>query len=155
MLRSWFTVIVLALIVATGSAGPALADKSVNRSSAGVAIKGYDVVAYFAESKPVRGEARFTHAWNGATWHFASAANRDLFAKEPERYAPQYGGYCAFGMAKNSVIDVDPEAWAMSEGKLYLNVNKSVQQQFVKDVAGLIKAADQNWPNHRTRLAKE
>ena len=149
------TFLPLAIVLVIGLlAGPAWADKAINKSSAGVAIKGYDVLAYFVDAKPVRGSAQFSHPWNGATWQFASAANRDRFAKDPEAYAPQYGGYCAYGMAKDSVVDIDPEAWRIVEGKLYLNYSQGVQRQFLADVPGLVMAADRNWPAHRSRLAK-
>jgi YHS domain-containing protein len=146
--------IIFALLVGLLS-DPAWADKAVNKSSANLAIKGYDVVAYFVDSKPVRGNAQFSHSWNSATWQFASAANRDLFAKDPEKYAPQYGGYCAYAMAKNSVVDIDPDALRIVDGKLYLNYSQSVQRQFLAEIPGLIKSANQNWPAHRARLTKE
>ncbi len=119
----------------------------VNHSRGGIAIQGYDPVAYFTDSKPVKGDAKFNMAWQGSTWRFASAEHRDLFAQSPERYAPQYGGYCAYGVSNGHTVDIDPEAWKIIDGKLYLNYSKSVQQQFLQDPAGRIKLADQNWPS--------
>ncbi|MEL7173254.1 MAG: YHS domain-containing (seleno)protein, partial [Pseudomonadota bacterium] len=82
----------------------------------------------------------------GATWRFSSAENRDLFVENPEKYAPQYGGYCAWAVAQGYTAATDPEAWAIVDDKLYLNYNKSVQAKWEKDVPGHIASADGNWP---------
>jgi YHS domain-containing protein len=118
----------------------------VNRSSEGVAIEGYDPVAYFTDSKPVKGSPQFTYQWQGAVWHFASAQHRDAFAKSPESYAPQYGGYCAYGVSQGHTAPVDPTAWKIINSRLYLNYNKEVQELFLKDPSSAIEKADQNWP---------
>lgn len=118
----------------------------VNKSRDNVALKGHDPVAYFTESKPVKGSAEFTHTWNGATWRFASAANRDTFAKDPAKYAPQFGGYCAWAVSKNYTADVDPEAWKIVGDKLYLNYSKSVQRMWEKELYDRIQSAEKNWP---------
>jgi YHS domain-containing protein len=118
----------------------------VNKSSNGLALKGYDVVAYFVEGKPVKGRSEFTHDWNGAKWYFSSGRNRDLFAANPEKYAPQYGGYCAFGVSKGYAVDVDPNAWKIVDAKLYLNYDKEVAKTWEKDTSNHIKKADENWP---------
>lgn len=86
-----------------------------------MAIAGADPVAYFTESQAVIGSAEFSHEWNGATWHFASAENRDLFSADPEKYAPQYGGHCAWDAAQGYVATIDPTAWSVVDGKLYSN----------------------------------
>jgi YHS domain-containing protein len=119
----------------------------VNHTKAGVAIQGFDPVAYFSDAKPVKGDARFTYAWHGATWQFASADHRDLFAKDPDHYAPQYGGYCAYGVSENHTVDIDPEAWKIIEGKLYLNYSQRIRNNFLKDPADRIQRADRNWPS--------
>jgi YHS domain-containing protein len=124
----------------------AFAQKAEVYSDATAAIRGYDPVAYHRQLGPVQGSAQFTHQWRGATWHFASAANRDLFKASPEKYAPQYGGYCAFGVASGYAVAIDPEAWSVVEGKLYLNYSKSVQARWRSDVPGFIGKADANWP---------
>jgi len=111
----------------------------------GVAAGGYDVVAYFA-GKPVEGSKEFTSEHSGATYRFASAANRDAFAANPARYAPQYGGYCAWAVAKGYTAKGDPEAWSVEGGKLYLNYSKSVRSDWLKDVAGNVVKGDSNWP---------
>ena len=112
----------------------------------GTAIDGTDPVAYFTEGKPVEGSSDFTHDWNGATWRFVSAENRDKFAADPAAYAPQYGGYCAWAVAQGYTASTDPEAWSIVEGKLYLNYNKDVQARWEGDVPGNIAKADGNWP---------
>ena len=111
-----------------------------------VAISGADPVGYFDEGRHVKGSEEFAAEWNGATWHFASAANRDAFLADPERYAPQYGGYCAYAVAKGSTASTDPEAWAIVDGKLYLNYSKSIMEKWDADRPGFIRQADRNWP---------
>ena len=112
----------------------------------GLAIRGYDPVAYLEQSTPVKGSARFSYQWRGATWRFASADHRDRFQAEPERYAPQYGGYCAYAVSKGHTASIDPEAWKIVDGKLYLNYSKGVQRKWEQDVPGNIVKADKNWP---------
>ena len=134
--------LVLALILAplVSSAG----DK-VNLVD-GVAVHGYDVVAYFTEGKPVEGNGDFTATHDGATYQFSSADNRDKFVENPAAYAPQYGGYCAFGTAMGRKFDGDPTAWRIVDDKLYLNLNKKIQERWVADIPGFIKGAENNWP---------
>jgi YHS domain-containing protein len=115
-------------------------------SSGQGAIRGYDPVAYFKEGKPVKGTALLTYTWKGAEWHFASEENREAFAAAPEKYAPQYGGYCAYGTAEGHKAPTEPGAWTIINGKLYLNYSKSVQETWNKDQPGYIKKADANWP---------
>jgi len=137
---------ILVLAAAFAAAAPALAQKPEVFAASGAAIRGYDPVAYFTESKPVKGDAKHTHQWKGATWRFASAANRDAFAAAPEKYAPQYGGYCAYGVAGGYTVSTVPEAWSVREGKLYLNYSAGVQRDWLKDPAGYVRKADANWP---------
>ncbi|MDF3011094.1 MAG: hypothetical protein K0S03_1890 [Burkholderiales bacterium] len=136
------TVFLAALMLA----GAAAAQKAEVFSDGGAAIRGYDPVAYFTEGKPVKGKPEFAHQWKGATWRFASAANRDRFAAAPEQYAPQYGGYCAYGVASGYAVKTEPDAWSVVDGKLYLNYDRSVQASWVKDTLGYIRKADANWP---------
>jgi YHS domain-containing protein len=119
---------------------------AVFNATRGVALDGYDVVAYFAEGRPVKGSPSFAHAWEGTTWHFASAAHRDAFAAAPAKYAPQFGGFCAYGVSRGYAVDIDPDAWTIVEGRLYLNYSKSVQRTWDKARASYIQKAEANWP---------
>jgi YHS domain-containing protein len=112
----------------------------------GVALRGYDPVAYFTDNKPVKGSAEYKAEYKGTTFHFASQANRDAFMADPAKYAPQYGGFCAFGTAGGYKAAIDPAAFTVVDGKLYLNYNRDVQKQWSKDVPGFIAKADRNWP---------
>ena len=115
-------------------------------TSWGKAIDGYDPVAYFKQGKPVEGDSDYTTEWMGAKWYFASAADRDAFARDPEKYAPQYGGYCAWAVSQGYTAKSDPDAWKIVNGKLYLNYSADVQATWVKDIPGNITKADANWP---------
>ena len=117
----------------------------VNTGKDGVAIKGYDVVAY-AAGTVAKGTRQFEHRWNGAAFHFSTAANRDRFAAAPEKYAPQFGGYCAYAVSRGYTADIDPEAFRIVDGKLYLNYSRSVQRRWEEDIAGNIAKAKANWP---------
>ena len=125
--------------------GPAEAIDPVFTSE-GAAIRGYDPVAYFAEGKPAKGSPDITYRFAGAEWRFASAANRDAFAADPRRYAPQYGGYCAWAVSQGYTAAIDPDAWRIEDGKLYLNYSRSVQRRWERDIPGNIAKADKNWP---------
>jgi YHS domain-containing protein len=128
-------------------AGAALALSPINSTLFGSkAIKGYDPVAYFTDGKPVKGDKQFTLEWNGATWFFASAEHRDLFKAEPEKYAPQYGGYCAWAVCQGNTADIDPDAWKIIGGRLYLNYDADIQEKWSADIPGNIQKADANWP---------
>jgi YHS domain-containing protein len=124
----------------------AVAAQKVNTSFTGLAIDGYDPVAYFTQNKPVKGTREFTFEFEGATYRFASAAHRDQFAKEPAKYVPQYGAFCAWAVSRGYTADTDPLAWRVVNGKLYLNYNASVQKQWEQDIPGNINKADANWP---------
>jgi len=115
-------------------------------SQDGLAIGGYDPVTYFTERRPVWGNSKYSYQWQGANWHFDSKANRGLFVANPEKYAPQYGGYCAYAAAKNSVAPTDPNAWTVRDGKLYLNFSPAVKQRWLQNELGYISRADRAWP---------
>lgn len=112
----------------------------------GAALGGTDVVAYFTDGAAVAGDAGITHDWNGATWRFATEANRAAFAADPEAYAPQYGGYCAYAVSEGYTAPTNPEAWRVEDGKLYLNYSKGVQGIWEQDIPGRISSANANWP---------
>lgn len=111
-----------------------------------LAADGHDVVAFHSEGRPVRGDSRFTHRWKNATWRFASAASRDAFAADPERYAPAYGGHCAWAAAQGYRAAGDPRHWHIVAGRLYLNYDARVHRTWLTDVPGFIAAADTKWP---------
>ena len=138
------------LILALGTAAlPLFADSKadpINEDGSGVAIKGYDPVAYFTQSRPVKGSPAFTYQWMNSTWWFASAEDRDEFATNPEKYAPQYGGYCAYGVSQGHTAPIDPEAWTIVEGKLYLNYSKGVKKTWSEAIPQHIEEANRNWP---------
>lgn len=139
--------LVLALGVLLAMPGGALAKPEVNKSYFGdVAINGADAVAYFAEGKPVIGSSKFGHRWKGAEWRFKNAANRDAFKGNPEKYAPEFGGYCAWAVSQGYTASIDPEAWTIHEGRLYLNYSKGVRERWAKDVPGNIAKGRRNWP---------
>jgi hypothetical protein len=113
-----------------------------------LAIRGYDPVAYFTDGAPVPGKSEFEHEWQRSRWRFASAAHRDLFTADPDRYAPQYDGYCAMGVAQGQghKSEVDPEAWAIVDGKLYLTFDRFWLGKWREDISANIKQANENWP---------
>ena len=144
-MRTLFAAILAAATLAAAPIAAAAKD-AVYQSFFGAAIDGTDPVAYFTEGRPVTGDKSITHEWNGATWRFSTEANRDAFAANPEKYAPQYGGYCAWAVSQGYTASTDPEAWKIVDGKLYLNYSKDVQSQWEQDIPGNITAADANWP---------
>lgn len=110
-----------------------------------VAIKGYDPVAYFTPGRPTPGSSAISYEWDGAVWQFADAAHRSLFERNPEAYAPQYGGYCALGMITDQRGEIDPDAWAIVDGKLYLTYDKASLAEWRQDQAANIARADREW----------
>ena len=137
----------LALGLLSAVAAPASAKSEINSSFIGsVAIDGTDPVAYFLEGRAVDGSSSFSHDWDGAEWHFASAANRDAFAAAPEDFAPRFGGYCAWAVSQGYTASIDPEAWTVHKGKLYLNYSKGVQGNWSQDIPGNIAKGESNWP---------
>lgn len=112
----------------------------------GVALRGFDTVAWHAERRPIRGTADFQAQWGGTTWHFASAAHLARFEADPAAHAPRYGGFCAFGVAEGYKVDFDPDAWHIEGGALYLNYDRGVQRRWLRDIPGNIARANANWP---------
>lgn len=124
----------------------AFAEPPINVTRGNTAIGGYDPVAYFTNGRAVPGHAKYEFEWQGARWRFASAEHRDLFVANPRKYAPQYGGYCAWAVSRGYTADIDPEAWYLHEGRLYLNYSTSVRARWLRDVPGNIAKANANWP---------
>ena len=145
--RRAFLAAAAAAPVVAAVATPALAAEPSVYSDGGVAIRGTDPVAYFTEGKPVEGSAEFSFEYDGATWHFASAENRDAFAADPVAYAPQYGGYCAWAVSQGYTASISPNAWSIHEGKLYLNFNRAVRARWAVGKEANIAAAGANWPS--------
>lgn len=117
-----------------------------NTLYAGLGAKGYDVVAYFTDKAAVQGSDQFTVPYGGVTWQFASAEHRDMFKADPAKYAPQYGGFCSWGVSQGKLFDVDPvNGWTVSKNKLYLNFNGDINKTFSRDVEGFVSKAERNW----------
>ncbi|WP_420317336.1 YHS domain-containing (seleno)protein [Ekhidna sp.] len=110
------------------------------------AIKGYDPVAYFNQGEPVKGVEKFTFKWKEADWFFSTQENLDAFKADPEKYAPQFGGYCAYAVGNGYTYASSPMAWRIVDGKLYLNYSKGIQKKWEADRDALIKKAEENWP---------
>lgn len=121
--------------------------RPVNTDELGVAIHGFDPVAYFTEGRPMPGDPGYRVVWRGAKWWFASAEHRDAFALDPERYAPRYGGYCAYAVALGGTADIDPTAWAIVDDRLYLNLTPEIARRWEADRDAYIRSADRNWPD--------
>jgi len=111
-----------------------------------LAVNGYDPVAYFKEGRPIEGTVGYTLEYKGAEWRFVSSENREAFRRNPEQYAPQYGGYCAWAVAQGSTAKGDPQNWRIINDKLYLNYNAEIQTRWERDATKNIRSADQNWP---------
>ena len=123
----------------------ATAQKSAVFVTKGIAIKGYDPVAFFVESKAVKGSDTFAYKWQDATWLFSTKANLAAFKANPEQYAPQYGGYCAYGTADNHKAPTETDTWTIVKDKLYFNYNAAVKKEWLQQQEELIKKADKNW----------
>jgi YHS domain-containing protein len=134
------------IALAIDGANAADAPASVNADAAGLALYGYDPVAYSADNKATLGDPAITTSHEGAVYRFASAAHREAFLADPARYLPAYGGYCAYGVAQGYKVKVDPEAWTVVDGRLYLNYDKGAQSQWLQDTVGFITKSESNWP---------
>jgi hypothetical protein len=147
MNRLWYGISVMVVALGVGGALTVgdTAPQAINNED-GVAVQGYDVVAYFTQNAAVKGSPSFTHEWNGVRWQFADAANRDAFARTPAKHAPAFGGYCAYGVSRGYAVDIDPHAFSVVDGTLYLNYSKRVQATWNEDRTGYIEKARQHWP---------
>ncbi|MFV2053075.1 YHS domain-containing (seleno)protein [Aliiroseovarius sp. YM-037] len=144
--RRAFLGLLVALPVVGTIVRPAIAAAPEVFAPGGVAINGYDPIAYFTDGAPVEGSADNSVSWNGATWHFATPENKEQFAADPAAFAPQYGGYCAYAVSKGATASTEPDAWTVHDGKLYLNYSLSVRGIWQQDIPGNVALADQNWP---------
>ena len=125
---------------------PVAAVEPIYSDGSDQAISGYDPVAYFSKSRAVKGRGDLTYQWNGAEWLFSSEQNRELFKNDPEKYAPQFGGYCAWAVSRGYTARTDPQAWHIHEDRLYLNFSQSVRRMWKDDIPGNISKAENNWP---------
>lgn len=139
--------LVAAFWLAAVSVAPAMGgnEAPVNADKGRIAIHGYDPVAYFTKGQPVKGSSEIGYDWNDAYWLFSEPAHRDLFAADPDKYAPQFGGYCAMGMTMGVTADIDPRAWAIVDGRLYLNSSLEARDEFSQQPAAHIAKAETNW----------
>ncbi|MBU2581470.1 MAG: hypothetical protein KJ622_07115 [Alphaproteobacteria bacterium] len=159
------TLFAIASVALLGLSAPAIAGVEVNTATGavivagkpapGLAAHGFDVVAYFKQSKPQQGDARFALVHNNATYRFASEENLAAFEADPGKYEPAYGGYCAYGVSVGAKFDGDPRYWKIVDGKLYLNLDAAIQSTWLKDVPASIRKADANWPKLASKLPSE
>lgn len=131
------TIVLLVALVSGGA-------DSIN-APGGLALRGYDPVAYGTDGKALRGKETCTYAWRGARWQFADEHNRELFRKDPEAYVPQFGGYCAWAVGHGYTADADPEAWCIVNGKLYVNYSTDVRAMWKRELPGIIGDGERNW----------
>lgn len=117
----------------------------LNTTNTGLALQGYDPVAYFTEGEATEGSWKITSTFNDATYRFATEAHKAAFDADPEAYLPQYGGFCAFGAAMGFKFDGDPEHWKVVDGELFLNISQDIQERWVTDIPGYVEKADANW----------
>lgn len=152
MTISKFVMAALVSVALLGAVAPAQAADEINAVpglsivGAPLALHGYDPVAYFTQGQPVRGSDSRVHVHQGAAYRFSSQAHLDMFRKDPDRYVPRYGGFCAYGVSVGKKFDGDPRFWKIEDGRLYLNLNEEIYETFLKDVDGNIRKAERNWP---------
>lgn len=143
----------LACVLFVGAFAPALAAaQPFNTNGTSLAIGGYDPVAYFTDRRARQGSADHEHRWGGATWRFATAEHLAAFRANPSRYAPQFGGYCAYAMARGDAVRIDPQAWSVVGGKLYLNYSRDIRSRWNEDRDDYIRRARDQWPRVRRSL---
>lgn len=162
MKKSHIAIALAGLLV---SAGPGFAGPELNttigavvvdgKAAPGLAVHGFDVVAFFTDRRPVVGTARFAVVHEAATYRFASKANLEAFKANPAKYAPAFGGYCAYGVSVGAKFDGDPRYWRIVDGRLYLNRDAGIQKAWLKDVPGAIRKARVNWPKIAHKLPSE
>jgi YHS domain-containing protein len=149
------TIVLFAEFAARATAGAEKSPVAAVNTADGVGLKGYDPVAYFVAGRPIAGVPLYTYRWMGVTYRFSSAGDRERFKADPEKYLPQYGGYCAYAMSIDRIADIDPSRWAIANNKLYLNNNYLSFHLWSLDKSGNIASADHYWPLYpKTMVAK-
>ena len=143
MMKKFFLIVSVALLVLPLAAQT---NTLLNLDKTGLAIQGYDPVAFFTDGKPVKGKSEFVAKHDGAVYLFASKEHRDTFKADPAKYEPAFGGYCAYGVSRNKLVEIDPEAFQIMDGKLLLQYSKGVRDNFNKDAIGNLSKANANWP---------
>jgi YHS domain-containing protein len=123
----------------------------VNTNQNGTALRGFDAVAYFAVQSAVEGNPKYEYVWNGAKWLFSNSDNLEKFKKNPEAYAPQFGGYCSYAVSHGYTADGDPQIWKVVDGRLYLNYNQKAKEVWEKDMNTLIEEGQKNWSEFQTK----
>jgi len=154
-LAAAFVVCLSASIASPALAFDASSPAPVNLETPNLALKGHDPVAYFTDGQPVQGDPSITADYEGATYYFASASNRDAFTSNPGHYVPQYGGFCALAMSFGKKVDIDPNAWKIVDDKLYVQANPRASEVWEKDISGNISKADGNWQNVMDKAPNE
>lgn len=146
-----FLALFIGVVVGIAACSKANDFASVNTNADGLALHGFDAVAFFAVDTAVEGNRTYEYVWNGAKWLFANAENLEKFKQNPESYAPQYGGYCSYAVSKGYTADGDPQAWKIVEGKLFLNYSPEVKEIWEKEQSDNIKKATTNWKEFKTK----
>lgn len=149
--KIFLLVLFVGVAAALGSCSRSEGFETVNASSEGFALRGYDAVAYFAVDNAVKGDRKYEYAWNGVRWLFSSEENMRKFQTDPEAYAPQFGGYCSYAVSEGYTADGDPEAWKIVDGKLYLNYNKQVREKWAENQSERIDKGNKNWQGFKTK----
>jgi YHS domain-containing protein len=149
-MKVFLFLMILIAAIAAGACSTAQA-VALNADSSGMALRGYDAVAYFAVDAAVKGDAKYSYAWNGAKWLFSSEENMNKFKADPEAYAPQFGGYCAYAVSEGYTADADPEVWKVVDGKLYLNYNREVKETWESAESERIANAKKNWQQFKAK----
>ncbi len=144
-------VLIIGIVIGVAACSKISDFSMVNTSADGVALHGYDAVAYFAVDNAVEGNNTYAYVWNGAKWLFSNAENLEKFKQNPETYAPQYGGYCSYAVSKGYTADGDPKAWKIVEGKLFLNYSPEVKDLWEKEQSDNIKKAEENWKGFKSK----
>ena len=139
----WLVCVVAVSVVFAGEIG----ENTFRTDRHGVALQGYDAVAYTKDNQPSKGNAKFQVEWKGAKWYFANEAHQQLFQDNPEAYAPQYGGFCAYAASQGAKAPVDPKVFTVYKNKLYLNLNRQIQRVWEKRKDVFIQLADRKWPS--------
>lgn len=144
-------ILLIGIASAIGACSRSAETIALNIDSTGKALRGYDAVAYFAVNNAVKGDPKYEYVWNGAKWLFSSEENMKKFQSNPEAYAPQYGGYCAYAVSEGYTADADPEAWEVVDGKLYLNYSTKVKEKWEENHGERINKGNQNWQGFKTK----